>query len=129
MLKTRGREPCYSSVSAAVSTLQYQADRQAQLRAYAESIAHYRLQLWERTAEGTFYRKTFPIFKYFPDHQLDIFPLLWVTTEAGIGDKELLLKFDGTVLPITDDKISVCLDYYCSGRNLVFVKYSGKHGD
>lgn len=93
--------------------LQYEADRQAQIREYAESIAHYTLQLWERTSEGTFYRKNFPIFKYFPDHQLDLYPLLWSTTEAGVGDKELLLKFkDGSTLPVAEDNIVVSLDYY-----------------
>lgn len=94
--------------------LQYQADREAQIRAYAETLPHYELQLWERTADGTFFRKNFPIFKYFPDHQLDIYPLLWSTSEAGVGEKELLLKFKAGLLPTADDKITVSLDYYTS---------------
>jgi hypothetical protein len=101
--------------------LQYQADREAQIREYAANLAHYNLQLWERTSEGIFFRKNLPIYKYFPDHQLDIYPLLWSTTEAGIGEKELLLKFENnTVLPTVADKISVSLDYYTSQVNEVW---------
>ena len=92
--------------------LQYEADRQTQLRAYAEKIPHYS-NYGRRLLMAFFTVKSFPLFKYFPDHQLDIYPLLWSTTEAGIGDKKLLLKFkNGSLLPKADDKIVVSVDYY-----------------
>jgi hypothetical protein len=98
--------------------LQYEADRQVQLRLYAEDADQIRLDLYMEIDGQIFKKKTVPLFKIFPDHTVDLYPLLWATDEAPIGTVKLLCSLSPDFqLPTTADEITISIDYYKSGVN------------
>jgi hypothetical protein len=98
--------------------LQYEADRQVQLRLYAEEASQIRLDLYMQVDGQVFKKKTVPLFKIFPDHTVDLYPLLWATDEAPIGTIKLLCSLNPDFsLPTTQDEIIVSVDYYKSNVN------------
>ena len=101
--------------------LQYEVDRQAQLRAYAQSITFYRLGLYVRKQGQIFLRKIIPIYKYFPTHEIDLFPLLWKSAQGILEEgEELLLKFEnGSPLPTAEDSILSAINYFTLNTNVV----------
>lgn len=98
--------------------LQYEADRQTQLRLYAETASQVRLDVYMQIDGQVFKKKTIPLFKIFPEHTVDLYPLLWATDEAPIGTVKILCSLNSDfLLPTTQDIITVSIDYYKSTVN------------
>jgi hypothetical protein len=105
--------------------LQYEVDRQAQLRAYAQSISFYQLGLYCRKQGQIFLRKIIPLYKYFPDHQIDLFPLLWQSAQGILEEgEELLLKFESSPLPAAEDSILSVINYFTLNTTVVTTWFS-----
>lgn len=98
--------------------LQYEADREIQLRLYAEEANQMRLNLYMQIDGQIYQKKTVPLFKIFPDHVIDLYPLLWATDEAPIGTTKLLCSLDSSFwLPTNQDEVTVSIDYWKSSTN------------
>lgn len=98
--------------------LQYEADRQVQLRLYAETVNQMRLNLYMQVDGQIYQKKTVPLFKIFPDHTIDLYPLLWATNEAPIGTTKLLCSLNPDFwLPTSQDEVIITVDYYKSNVN------------
>lgn len=101
--------------------LQYDYDRQAQLRAYAQSIKYYLIGIYSRKNNDLFLRCTVPLYKIFPCYEVDLFPKLWSSSQGIIEkDEELLIKFQNTnFLPTAADSIICSLSLFTVGTNTV----------